>query len=173
MTGRTRRCDDAIERGRMRKAEQFWGAAESVRELADDEAEIGDVYVTLCVHAGIAAADVVCCVALGEHTVGEDHSQAVALIRRTRPDGAALATALSVLLGMKTRAGYGASPVSVTNASERSARPGGSCELRRIGSGARDNSGGSSEPSAALLDGHVVEVALAGVDLARAGDLLL
>jgi hypothetical protein len=58
----------------MRKAEQFWDAAESVRELADDEAEIGDVYVTLCIHAGIAATDVVCCNALGEHAVGEDHN---------------------------------------------------------------------------------------------------
>jgi hypothetical protein len=115
MSGRTRRCDEAIARGRLRKAEQFWAAAESVRELADDEEEIGDVYVTLCVHAGIAAADVVCCSALGEHAVGDDHSAAVALVRRTRPDGDLLATALSVLLGMKTRAGYGASPVSTAD----------------------------------------------------------
>ena len=60
MTARTRPYDEATTRGRLRKAEQFWDAAESIRELADDEAEIGDVYVTLCVHAGIAAADVVC-----------------------------------------------------------------------------------------------------------------
>jgi hypothetical protein len=99
----------------MRKAEQFWHAAESIRELADDEADIGDAYVTLCVHVGVAAADVVCCRSLGEHAVGEDHNEAVSLIRRTRPDGDALATALSVLLGMKTRAGYGARPVNVTD----------------------------------------------------------
>lgn len=87
MSGRRRPCDDATIRGRLRKAEQFWDAAESVRELADDEAEIGDVYVTLCIHAAIAAADVVCCVSMGEHAVGENHNQAIELVRRTRPDG--------------------------------------------------------------------------------------
>ena len=115
MSGRTRPCDDAIVQGRLRKAEQFWDAAESIRELADDETEIGDVYVTLCVHAGIAAADVVCCSSLGEHAIGDDHNAAIALVRRTRPDGDELVTALATLLGMKTRAGYSASPVSLTD----------------------------------------------------------
>jgi hypothetical protein len=115
MSSRTRPCDNTIAQGRLHKAEQFWDAAEAIRELADDEAEIGDVYVTLCVHAGIAAADVVCCRALGEHAFGEDHNAAVGLIRRTRPDGDRLAAALSVLLGMKTRAGYSASPISITD----------------------------------------------------------
>lgn len=35
-------------------------AHQAVRRDADDEADVGDVYVTLCVHAGIAAADVLC-----------------------------------------------------------------------------------------------------------------
>jgi hypothetical protein len=52
MSGRTRPCDDAVIHGRLRKAEQFWEAAEIAREFADDEAEVGDAYVTLCVHAG-------------------------------------------------------------------------------------------------------------------------
>jgi hypothetical protein len=137
MSGRTRPCDEAMTQGRMRKAEQFWDAAESIRELADDEAEIGDVYVTLCVHAGIAAADVVCCGGLGEHAVGEDHNHAVALIRRTRPDGDALAAALSVLLGMKTRAGYSASPVNATDR-KRAQR-----QAARILRAAQDRSGRS------------------------------
>jgi hypothetical protein len=77
MTTRTRPCDDAVTDGRLRKAEQFWEAAEITREFADDEAEVGDAYVTLCVHAGVAAADVICCVALGEHASGEDHTEAV------------------------------------------------------------------------------------------------
>jgi hypothetical protein len=38
MTTRTRPCDDAVTDGRLRKAEQFWQAAEIARELADDEA---------------------------------------------------------------------------------------------------------------------------------------
>ena len=115
MTTRTRPCDEADTRGRLRKAEQFWEAAEITREFADDEAEVGDAYVTLCVHAGIAAADVICCVGLGEHAVGEDHNEALALITRVHPGGKELAKALAVLLGMKTRAGYSASPVSAVD----------------------------------------------------------
>ena len=115
MTTRTRPCDDVLTRGRLRKAEQFWEAAEITRELADHEAEVGDVYVTLCVHAGIAAADVICCVGLGVYAVGEDHNEALALITKVRPGGKELAKALGVLLGMKTRAGYSASPVSAVD----------------------------------------------------------
>jgi hypothetical protein len=114
VTARTRPCDEADTRGRLRKAEQFWEAAEITREFADDEAEVADAYVTLCVHAGIAAADVICCVGLGERAAGENHTEAVALITRV-PGGADFAKALAVLLGMKTRAGYSASPVSAVD----------------------------------------------------------
>lgn len=106
MTPRTRRCDEATIAGRLRKAEQFLDAAETIREFADDEHDVGDALVTLCVHAGIAAADVLCCVALGEHSQGEDHNEALDLLARVRPDGPALAKSLRPLLGMKTRAGY-------------------------------------------------------------------
>jgi hypothetical protein len=61
------------------------------------------VFVTLCVHAGIAASDVICCALLGQHAAGEDHSQAVALLAKA--DGAS-AKHLRVLLAMKTKAGY-------------------------------------------------------------------
>ena len=91
----------------------------------------------LCVDAGIAAADVVCCVGLGQHAVGEDHGEAVALIRRTRPDGDGLAAALSALLGMKTHAGYSASPVNA-NDRKRAQRQAG-----RILRAAQDRSGRS------------------------------
>lgn len=96
----------------MRKAEQFADAAETIREFADDEADIGDAYVTLLIHAGIAAADVICCEALGEHAHGESHTDAVELLRRVRPDGSDLGNALGSLLGAKTRAGYGHQPVN-------------------------------------------------------------
>jgi hypothetical protein len=106
MTPRTRRCDEATISGRLRKAEQFLDAAETIRDFADDERDIGDALVTLCVHAGIAAADVLCCVALGEHAQGEDHNEALDLLGRVRPDGPEFAKSLRPLLGMKTRAGY-------------------------------------------------------------------
>jgi hypothetical protein len=101
-----------VTAGRLRKAEQFVDAAETVREFADDEMDVADAHVTLCVHAGTAAADVICCVSLGMHAVGESHSEALALLESVRPDGSELAKSLRTLLGMKTRAGYAAEPVA-------------------------------------------------------------
>lgn len=109
---RTRPCDKSVAMPRLRKAEQFYSAAETIRELADDEADIGDAFVTLCAHAGIAAADAICCSALGEHAHGESHSEAIGLVKRVRPDGGGLGNALQALLGLKTRAGYSAAPVN-------------------------------------------------------------
>jgi hypothetical protein len=48
-----------------------------LNDLADEDGEIADAYVTLCIHAGIAAADVICCIRIGEHATGEDHAEAV------------------------------------------------------------------------------------------------
>ena len=109
---KTRRCDDGIARGRLRKAEQFLESAMNVRDLADDEGDVGDTFVTLCVHAGIAAADVLCCAALGVHAQGEDHGEAVGLLATVRPEGEDASKALRVLLGMKTKAGYSSRAVS-------------------------------------------------------------
>jgi hypothetical protein len=109
---KTHSCTAADTRGRLRKAEQFYSAAETIRELADDEDDVGDAYVTLCVHAGIAASDAICCAVLGEHAQGESHVEAVQLLRRVRPDGVELGSALQTLLGFKTRAGYSAESVN-------------------------------------------------------------
>lgn len=115
MSPRTKPCDAATAAGRLSKAEQFFEAAETIRDFADDEYEVGDAYVTLCVHAGIAAADVICCIELKEHAQGEDHHQALALLKRVRPGGADLAKSLAPLLGMKTQAGYSHRPVTNDN----------------------------------------------------------
>lgn len=93
----------------MAKAEQFTAAAESIRDLSDDATDVADAYVTLCVHAGIAAADAICAAKLGVHARGENHRDAVALLAAA--DKAA-SHHLSVLLAMKTRAGYSHLPVS-------------------------------------------------------------
>jgi hypothetical protein len=71
--------------------------------------EVGDAYVTLCVHAGIAASDVICCVNLGEHAKGESHSDAVELLKRVNTDAA---KQLSALLNLKTKSGYSHMPVT-------------------------------------------------------------
>lgn len=65
--------------------------------------------VTLCVHSGIAAADVLCCARLGEYSRGEDHKAAVLLL--TKVDKG-LGNALARLLALKTAAGYQPSSVS-------------------------------------------------------------
>jgi hypothetical protein len=112
MGTRLRECDDAVVSGRLRKAEQFLDAAATVRDLADDEADVGDALVTLCVHAGIAASDVICCKALGHFVQGEDHLLAVAELSKVTPDGKQLGNDLRALLQMKTRAEYAAPPVN-------------------------------------------------------------
>lgn len=109
---RTRPCDRAEAQGRLRKAEQFWESAELIREFADEESDVGDAYVTLAVLGGIAAADTICCLALGRHAQGEDHQEATKLLGSVRPDGKALANSLAALLGVKTKAGYSHRPVS-------------------------------------------------------------
>lgn len=103
MAGRTKPCPPHVRKGRRAKAEQFWFAATSIRKHLDDGQDLGDAFVTLCIHAGIAAADVVCCAVLNEHAHGESHSEAVALLRQADP---ALQNHLMALLSMKTRSGY-------------------------------------------------------------------
>ncbi|GAA1705944.1 hypothetical protein GCM10009745_62210 [Kribbella yunnanensis] len=89
----------------MRVAEQFHTAAGLIEEFTGDPAEdtINNAYVTLCVHAGIASADVICCARLGEYSRGEDHKEAVALLSRVDKS---LGTVLARLLALKTPAGY-------------------------------------------------------------------
>lgn len=102
---RTRPCTEAVRWGRLRKAEQFLTMA----SLADEHADVADAYVTLCVHAGIAASDVICCARLGESAQGENHREAVALLQTA--DQAA-ATHLSTLLALKTKSAYSHTPVT-------------------------------------------------------------
>lgn len=112
MVTRVRKCGDGTAAGRLRKAEQFQAAARTVRDLADDEADVGDAFVTLCIHAGIAASDTICCEALGHHVQGDDHNQAIAELSKVKPDGKELGNDLRALLLMKSRAEYGPVPVS-------------------------------------------------------------
>ncbi|MEV6621966.1 hypothetical protein AB0M83_19430 [Amycolatopsis sp. NPDC051106] len=108
---RTKRCSPDVLQGRLGKAEQFWEVAGLVRGLADeqDPSEIGDAYVTLCVHAGIAAADALCCAGLGEHAQGENHNDAVQLLAKVDAEAS---RALRALLGLKTKAGYSHTPAT-------------------------------------------------------------
>lgn len=96
-------CTQEIRRGRLRKAEQFFNAASQIADLA----KVSDAYVTLCVHAGIAASDVICCARLGQHAAGDNHNEAVSLLRRADDSSA---KSLQVLLSLKTKSRLHASP---------------------------------------------------------------
>ncbi len=140
MVTRIRECEDGTAAGRLRKAEQFRAAAETIRDLADDEADVGDAFVTLCIHAGIAASDAICCEALGHHVQGDDHNQAIAELSKVRPDGKELGADLRALLQMKSRAEYGPTPVSAEQrkrALRRSERLVDAARLRRSSSPTR------------------------------------
>ncbi|MGH3544690.1 MAG: hypothetical protein ACRDPW_01980 [Mycobacteriales bacterium] len=106
---RTQPCTAQIRQGRLRKAEQFIAAAGLVRDLAAEDEDIADAYVTLCVHAGIASADVICCTRLAEHAQGENHNEAIGLLRQADRDAA---KHLSTLLNLKTKSGYSYTPVT-------------------------------------------------------------
>jgi len=103
-----KKCSAAERAGRLVKARQFLGAAELI-ENASESTDLVDAHITLCVHAGIAGADVVCCARLGLHAQGQSHREAIDLLSRA---DAALASDLAKLLDLKTRAGYGASASS-------------------------------------------------------------
>lgn len=109
MTGRSGHADDRIRRGRMAKAEQFAAAAEDVHVLADEAADVADAYVTLCVHAGIAAGDAICASRLGVVARGENHQEAIQLLASADKQAA---KHLAALLSMKTLAGYSHMPVN-------------------------------------------------------------
>jgi hypothetical protein len=99
---KNKKCTPEIQIGRLNKAEQFLRAAEIISTSIDDSL-LADAYVTLCVHAGIAASDAICCARLGEHSVGSDHRSAVALLAQIDEVSS---SHLKVLLDMKGHAGY-------------------------------------------------------------------
>lgn len=105
-TQRTKECTPTERAGRLQQAEGFWADAEDLAALG--EASPNSI-VTLYVHAGIAAADVICCAKLGEYSNTANHSDAQNLLKKADPT---LEVSLARLVGMKTLAGYGAAPVS-------------------------------------------------------------
>ena len=111
----TKRCATSTRAGRMAKARQFLVATETVATVVDDQ-EIADAFVTLCVHAGIASADVICCARLAMYHSGENHNEAVALLVSVDKTAA---KQLKALLDMKTKSGY--SPALTSTADQKRA----------------------------------------------------
>ncbi|WP_459797415.1 hypothetical protein, partial [Mycobacterium riyadhense] len=97
MTGRTRKSSDAVRAGRLNKATEFHDAATLIEDHAPNAA------IDLFVDAGIAAADVICCSKLGEYSISENHSDAIALLAKAQPD---VAKYLRALLNVKSKVAY-------------------------------------------------------------------
>lgn len=104
--GRTVPCDAPTRTARLAKAEQFLTAAEAL------DPELREAYVSLCVLAGFAAADVICCSRLGKRARGDDHGQAVELLASA---DRTLGRHLDTLLSLKSKAAYSAQLVSSTS----------------------------------------------------------
>jgi hypothetical protein len=97
----------------LRKAVEFLDAATLIADPADEEAESTDAFVMLCIQAGIAASDVICCARLGKHAQGHDHNEAADLLSQANSESA---RHLRVLLGMKTKAAYSHTAISAADA---------------------------------------------------------
>jgi hypothetical protein len=95
----------------MNKAEEFYEAGVVL------EGDSPSASVELLVLAGIAAADVVCCVRLGMHSSSESHREAVALLEKAEPH---VEKHLGTLLGLKSKVAYTHLPPSTDDCKKAS-----------------------------------------------------
>lgn len=110
-TGGTRPCDATEARQRLAKASECLDAGTSL------EGDYPTAASTLCIQAGILAADALCCAVLGRRSNSPSHADAVVHLRSIagrRRDLAAAPKALERLLAHKDRAEYTPRPVAAT-----------------------------------------------------------
>lgn len=98
--------------GRWRKATQFAEVCELIESDAGDGGQLGDAYVTLAVHSGIASADAICIGVLGAYWANGNHDQAVRLLESADRSAA---NHLRRLLALKAKAGYTYTPSSAAD----------------------------------------------------------
>lgn len=103
--GRRQPCTVADGRARLLDAAAFLEAAEG--------ASNPDVVATNAIHAAIAAADAICCVALRERSTDWSHTAAATLLERVDPR---LGAGLRRCLDRKTQAAYEARDISARDA---------------------------------------------------------
>ncbi|HET9770893.1 MAG TPA: hypothetical protein VFS16_08390 [Acidimicrobiia bacterium] len=103
--GRRRPCTPADARARLHDAEAFLEVAET--------AVHPDVKATNAIHAGIAAADAITCLARRERSADQDHRVAVDLLGAV---DAHLAVTFSRLLARKQQAAYESRDLSARDA---------------------------------------------------------
>lgn len=79
---------------------------------ADDAMSLSGVAAALAVLAGVAASDAATCHRFGQRSRGQQHTDAVDLLRTVVPNGRELANDLARLLELKDTAHYGVLGVS-------------------------------------------------------------
>lgn len=111
MNARVVRMSKSDVETRAEHARSFLAAADLVLDLGQDAGvvSVNNLIGSLAVLAGIAAADAICGSALGERAAGENHQEAVALLRRVSAVGDNSAAQPKRLLDVKTTTQY--SPV--------------------------------------------------------------
>lgn len=144
--GRTQTCGPAEARIRVAQARNFLETADLITGEDDDLATPGTA-AALAVLAGIAAADALCCMNLGQRSRGQDHCEAARLVEQVEPNGRALSRSFSRLLTPASRAPqfqeHSIQPRACTNARRKGERLGAS-----IRAGSRLN---SARPSVELV----------------------
>jgi hypothetical protein len=106
VSGRTQACGRPEAQVRLDQARAFLDVADLVGAEQNDLATPG-VTTALAVLAGIAASDAACCAALGRRARGQDHREALTLLRQVAPEGPKMAQDLRRLLDVKDGAQYG------------------------------------------------------------------
>jgi hypothetical protein len=105
--GRTSACGRPQAEVRRHQAEKFLEVAHLVAAESDAMPASASVSAALAVLAGITASDAACCASLGRRPRGQDHKQAVDLVRQVAPDGSDVAKKLDRLLDLKDSAHNG------------------------------------------------------------------
>ena len=111
-------CSKEDARSRFKRAESFLIVADLVlgerveTYEQEDGINLSGVAAALAVLSGIAAADAACCYRLGTRSRGQDHAQAVDLVKQVIPHGEDLARDLDRMLVLKDNAHYGILGVS-------------------------------------------------------------
>lgn len=106
--GKSSLCGKSAARGRLDVAREYQGLAHSKANL--DTGAIRNAVAGNAILAGIAAADAICCIRLGERSTSSDHSDSVSLLAKVSPE---LAQKLSTLIGSKPTSHYGENFIGV------------------------------------------------------------
>ncbi|WP_147303929.1 hypothetical protein [Subtercola boreus] len=105
--------DKAGARSRLKEARLYLAAAELLDLGSAAENKVAGSNAIL---AGIAAADAICGLVLGQRSSGDDHTQAISLLEQATHPSTKTTTSLKRLLTQKTPVQYGADAISASDA---------------------------------------------------------